>query len=307
MIACMEVQAMKRSPKNKRPDSTRKIHGKVKRKKRKLSYFRKMILIIGGIILSAVIAAEIFIFSPIKNPHKHNKIEDPKNQTEAESRKDLEPEVDITDMDNLPEQVLSDVGPLNVCILDVPALCQNPELPTGCESCCATMALNYIGVQTDMATVASLIPRQEIESREGRLFGPNPEELFVGSPFESFHCFGCFENVMIDAVNSYFDGVCAQKVYGSLEDFCTEFIDRNQTVMIWATMNMRAISYTSHWTLPDGNEYYWPGGEHCLLLIGYDEYYYYLNDPMEGAMVAYPKEVVQSVYEEMGSRAMVIY
>ena len=281
MIACMEVQAMKRSPKNKRPHSTRKISRKVKRKKRKLSYFGKMILIIASIIFIGVVALEMIILFPGKRSF---------NEKLTKTEPDTEPEENYDSV-----------------ILNVPPLCQNPKLPTGCESCCATMALQYIGIQTDMETVASIIPRQNLESREGRLFGPDPEEIFAGSPFETFHCFGCFENVMIDAVNSYFDGVCAQKVYGSLEDFCTEFIDRNQTVMIWATMNMRAISYTSHWTLPDGNEYYWPSGEHCLLLIGYNEYYYYLNDPMEGAMVAYPKEVVQSVYEEMGSRAMVIY
>ncbi len=282
MIACMEVQAMKCSPKQKRLDSTRKSNGKRKRKKRRLSYFGKMILLIGSLILAAVIVAELIIIFPPKNHHKENKTDDPDIQTEQETQYD-------------------------VCILDVPALCQNPSLPTGCESCCAAMALNYIGIQTDMETVASILPMQNLESREGRLFGPNPEEIFVGSPFESFHCFGCFENVIINAVNSYYDGICAQKIYGTLDDFCMEFIDRKQPVMIWATMNMRAISYTSHWTLPDGSEYYWPSGEHCLLLVGYDEYYYYLNDPMEGAMVAYPKEEVQSVYEEMGNRAMVIY
>lgn len=273
---------MKRLPNNKRPNLTRNSSRKVKRKKRKLSYFGRMILIIGGIVLATVIVAELLIFFPIKKTNEYYKTDEQKNQTEYETEE-------------------------AVCILDVPALSQNPGLPTGCESCCVTMALNDIGVEIDMKTIASLIPRQELESREGHLFGPNPEEWFVGSPFESFHSFGCFENVMIDVVNSYFDEVCAQKVYGSLEDFCTEYINRNQTVIIWATMNMRPISYTSHWMLPDGSEYYWPGGEHCLLLVGYDEYYYYLNDPMEGAMVAFPKKVVQSVYEEMGSRAMVIY
>lgn len=242
---------------------------KKKKYSRKFSYFGKMFLIISCVVLTGVIGLEILI--------------------------------------NLPEQEYVPDNDSPMMILDVAPLCQLPALPTGCESCTAAMALNYIGVRADMETIASLIPQQNLVIKEGRLFGPNPETVFAGSPFESFHCFGCFENVIIDAVNSYFDGVYAQKIYGTLEDFCTEFIDRNQPVMIWATMNMREISYTSHWTLEDGTEYYWPGGEHCLLLIGYDEYYYYLNDPMEGAMVAYPKEVVQSVYEEMGSHAMVIY
>ncbi len=282
---------MKRSPKHKRLDSTRKSNGKIKQKKRRLSYFGKMILLIACFIFVGILAVELLTLIPIMKSKKDNSfvMENPDH-----------PAMENYDLPNYGEENYT-------VILDVEPLCQNPLLPTGCESCSAAMALNYIGVDTDMETVAMILPKQPVESKEEKLFGPDPEQFFAGSPFDTFHCFGCFENVIINAVNDYYGNIRAQKVYGSLEDFCVEFVDRGQPVIIWATMNMKAVSYTSHWTLPDGTEYYWPGGEHCMLLIGHDEFDYYLNDPLEGAMVAYPKELVEAAYEEMGSRAVVIY
>ena len=64
--------------------------------------------------------------------------------------------------------------------------------------------------------------------------------------------------------------------------------------------------YQVSWELSDGTTFTWPGHEHCMLLIGYDEDFYYFNDPISGACLSFKKELSEKRFEEIGSRAVVI-
>ncbi len=45
-----------------------------------------------------------------------------------------------------------------------------------------------------------------------------------------------------------------------------------------------------------------------MLLMGFDENYYYFCDPLsQGAVVSYEKSLVEQRYEEMGRQAVVVY
>ena len=45
----------------------------------------------------------------------------------------------------------------------------------------------------------------------------------------------------------------------------------------------------------------------CLILVGYDDQYYYFNDPYQsGGLKAYARSVVEARYAAMGSQAVVI-
>ena len=57
----------------------------------------------------------------------------------------------------------------------------------------------------------------------------------------------------------------------------------------------------------DGSLFTWLANEHCLVLTGYDESSYYLNDPSGGgASVSYPKALVEARYNDFSSQALVI-
>lgn len=63
----------------------------------------------------------------------------------------------------------------------------------------------------------------------------------------------------------------------------------------------------NRWTLEDGTQFQWLAGEHCLVLVGADEDYYYFNDPDYGdEVIGYEKELVQQRYDELGRQAIVI-
>lgn len=195
--------------------------------------------------------------------------------------------------------------PANAMILQVPTLSQYPELPTGCEATAATMALNYIGCPTYLETFASLLPRQNLEFRGNEIYGADPNEFFIGDPAKEANSFGCFENVIINTINHNYGNCHAEKAYGSLEDLCA-YIQEDVPVLIWATMEMQDVVYRASWILPNGTKFTWPGHEHCMLLVGYDNEMFYFNDPRSGSCVGYDKELSELRYEEMGCRAVII-
>ncbi|MBQ0110890.1 MAG: C39 family peptidase, partial [Oscillospiraceae bacterium] len=72
----------------------------------------------------------------------------------------------------------------NAVVIDVEALAQNPEFPTGCESVSAVMALKYAG---HSVTVSKFVDSYLEKSAEfyidgDRKVGPDPNEVFVGNP-----------------------------------------------------------------------------------------------------------------------------
>lgn len=60
------------------------------------------------------------------------------------------------------------------------------------------------------------------------------------------------------------------------------------------------------WTLGDGSTFSWPANEHCMLLIGFDGEYCYLNDPFVGKTVKYDKKLTEKRYCELGKQAVAI-
>ena len=192
--------------------------------------------------------------------------------------------------------------------LEVPKICQYPLLPTGCESVAATMALQYYGEEIDAETFASqwLTCDSHFYVENGITYGPNPNEVFAGNPF-SRNSYGCYAPVIKRAINENSTLCKAEIIEGtSLKDLCDTYIRQGKPLLVWVTMAMKEAYPGNHWTFFDGTEYTWIAGEHCMVLIGYDDRHYYLNDPMSGGTVGYDKTIVEKRYEEMGMQAVYI-
>ena len=192
--------------------------------------------------------------------------------------------------------------------LEVPQICQYPMLPTGCESVAATMVLQYYGDDIEAETFASswLTCNSDFYVENGTTYGPDPNKVFAGNPF-SRNSYGCFAPVIENAVNDNSLVCKAQMIEGeSLNDLCDTYVGQGEPLLIWVTMSMKESYPGNYWTLSDGTQYTWRAEEHCMVLIGYDDRHYYLNDPMSGGTVGYDKAVVEKRYEEMGMQAVYI-
>lgn len=192
--------------------------------------------------------------------------------------------------------------------LEVPQICQYPILPTGCESVAATMVLQYYGEDIQPETFASLwlTCDNNFYYEDDVYYGPDPSRVFAGNPF-SQNSYGCFAPVIEEAINNYSNICKAEAIYGeSLKSLCHTYVSCEKPILIWATMGMKESYAGNVWTLPDGSQYTWIAGEHCLVLVGYDDRHYYLNDPISGGTVGYDKKIVEARYDELGMQAVVI-
>lgn len=193
-------------------------------------------------------------------------------------------------------------------MLNVPLLCQYPELPTGCEATAAAMVLQYYGINITAEDFARnwLACDANFYSINGIRYGPDPNEVFAGDPFSEY-AYGCYATPIVSAVNKNSTQCKAWKITDeSLETLCAKYIDEGKPLLIWATMGMKQSEQGNSWYLQNGTEFTWIAGEHCLVLVGYNEDYYFLNDPQTGGTVAYKKEIVELRFQELGSQAVYI-
>ena len=196
--------------------------------------------------------------------------------------------------------------PANHILLNVPSLCQYPNLPTGCEATAAAMLLQFYGMDITPEQFASewLDYDDTYYYSDGNLVRSHPNNCFIGNPFTT-NSYGCYAPVIAKAINdnqTLFTATIVDAM--NVASLCEQYICQGTPVLIWATMDMAPSKKGNTWFLADGTPFTWISGEHCLVLVGYDSDYYYLNDPQKGVTVSYPKEIVELRYRELGMQAV---
>ena len=194
-------------------------------------------------------------------------------------------------------------------LLDAEDLSQFPHYPTGCESVAAVMALRYCGIDMTIdAFIDNHLPcSSDFYEQDGIRYGPDPYTVFVGDP-RAESSYGCMSPVIKQGLESCLNGEKQIIDCGgmSLDELCHRYIDNEHPVILWATMDMGEATAGNSWFLPDGRFFVWTAGEHCLLLVGYDDHNYYFNDPRYGETIIYNQEDTERAYAALGKQALVI-
>lgn len=214
-------------------------------------------------------------------------------------------------------------NPENISVLDVPVphadtkrknyidvvpILQKPELPSGCEVTSLTMLLNYIGFNVDKLTIAdNYLPKGEYRKSDYN-------KVFVGNP-RSILAYGCTAEVIAETAEKYLreydtenkwqvkdiTGCSIETLYSSIDSGCP--------AVVWASIDMgEIIPDFVVWTDEEtGNKISWYGGEHCLLLTGYDrdEQLVYVNDPLHGS-VSYDMKIFETRFMQMNNNAVIV-
>ena len=193
--------------------------------------------------------------------------------------------------------------------LSVPYLSQKDLLPTGCEIVSAMMLLQYYEEPVSLDEMLSHLPCEPLSESNGTLYGPHPDEAFVGNPLTP-EGFGCYPPVICRALQEILgDSALVQNTTGSsLQELSTRFLSAGTPVLIWATINMEPSSQGKSWIVRStGKEFTWRRQEHCLVLTGFDQTYYYLNDPYNGnGKIKVAKKLLEERYQEMGRRSLAV-
>lgn len=200
-------------------------------------------------------------------------------------------------------------GIVTKVLLGTPYLSQ-VGYPTGCESASAVMLLLNAGYQTSIGNfIDNALDIGYLYYQNGYLYGPDPNQAFIGDP-RSSHGYGCYAPVITNALNRILNqNHTAKNITGaSFSSLLTNYIDKGTPVAVWATINMIATEPGTQWIVPETGAWFtWKKHEHCLVLVGYDDQYYYMNDPYKNnGLRAYSRAVVEARYAALGSQAVVI-
>ncbi len=193
--------------------------------------------------------------------------------------------------------------------LHVTPMAQFPLFPTGCESVAAVMALHHAGEPLTVADFVDYYLEKDTNFYwDARYFhGPDPRLVFAGDP-RTTSSYGCMAPVIEKAMIRYLgSGERVQNATGAtLSELCQRYVAQGVPVCVWVSIHMLEIVPTATWITPAGEEYTWPGNEHCMLLVGYDEEHYYFNDPWEGEEVVYSRALSEERYDTMGRQALAV-
>lgn len=140
------------------------------------------------------------------------------------------------------------------------------------------------------------------------LYGSNPFEVFVGHPAKDYDegSYGCYAPPIITALNIL--NIKCRDISGCGQEELLNYISNGDPIVVWGTYNGRDIVYLDEWTYPDNSgSYVNLKGEHCMVLIGYDDDKVYLNDPIAGKKVTQTKEQFFKNWDILYRQAIQIY
>jgi uncharacterized protein YvpB len=235
---------------------------------------------------------------------------------EAPATKD-EPTQPVTTVPPVTSAATADEPAADGHKIDIEAMFQD-ELESGCEVYAAVTLLHYYGYEADELEFAEkYVPKSTNYSDGDGYYGPDLNSAFAGEPEFGY---GAYAPVLKRAINDYLadnDSEAEAEVERglTLAELCERYISRDDPVMVWVTTDMELPEEFITWTVDYvdenataeiGDEFSWPTTEHCMLLTGYDDEYYYFADSLEGITVSYEREQCERVFEELGSQAVVL-
>ena len=186
-------------------------------------------------------------------------------------------------------------------IEDVITFNQYPNYPTGCESVALYILLRYYDVDVTVDDIISKLPKGDIPYyKDEVLYGGNPYLEFVGSPYSS-DSFGVFDVPIYNVALQYKEGIVSGK--GNDLDTVLGIVSQGRPVMVWTSMYL-ALPYVSRsWIYPETNEIInWPANEHAVVIVGFNEDYVIISDPIDGKIKYQDRNLFESRYNYYGKR-----
>lgn len=186
--------------------------------------------------------------------------------------------------------------------------------PMGCEAASGTMLLRYYGYDVSMADVVAAVPSGKGKYQIGDTwYAADPFEEFVGDPrnTSSEGAYGCFAKPLATGM-SKFAGDRVTDISGCTVEELFRHISQGRPAVIWGASNEATLTDGVSWQCVDKNgkstgKYFQEiKREHCMVLVGYDSEYVYLNDPSHNAYLAQNKDLFISNWIKLYSQAIVI-
>lgn len=189
-----------------------------------------------------------------------------------------------------------------------PLILQLPELPRGCEVTVLAMLLQEAGVNVDKMELASKVRKDTtpFQKSGGKTYFGNPHDGFVGDMYTFDNPgLGVYHEPIAELAEQYLPGRIADLTGTSFNHLLWTVGQGMPTWVIHTTLYDEVPAHAWRtWQTPSGPvdvTYY----EHSLLVIGYDQQYVYVHDPL-GRKDKISRDAFQRGWEQMGSQAITV-
>lgn len=182
--------------------------------------------------------------------------------------------------------------------------------PTGCEAVSATMVLKYKGYDVEAEDIVKSTKNgsKKYQDKNGIWYGANPFKEFVGNPELRLAngSYGVFAEPIAKAMSKY-AGDKVEDISGCAEEELFAYVSNGNPIVVWCVKNAGDLQKGVEWKYDDGSGSFQELiGEHCAVLIGYDEEYVYLNDPSAGENVKQDKDKFIYNWKKLYSQAILV-
>ena len=165
------------------------------------------------------------------------------------------------------------------------------------------MLLNYYGASVTPHDVISVLPKGALPySKEGTIYGGNPEIEFIGNPY-SLNSYGVYEKPLATVANKYKAGI--NIATGTDFDTILEIVGTGKPVLVWTSMYLAAPYISTSWIYePTGETIYWKANEHAVVIIGYTPDKVIIADPIGGTAKYQSLSIFRERYNYYGKKAL---
>ena len=204
----------------------------------------------------------------------------------------------------LEEQAIVTEAPTQV-LLDVPLLNQMdyPILYNGCEVTSLTMILQYNNVDVSKNDVAAWLPSVPIIYENG-LRG-NPNDAFVGDITGYNSGFSVYHGPIAALAANFVSSDRIKDITGSPFEAVIDALSQGYPVWTITSTSYAPVADMEVWQTPTG-EVSISYNEHSVVVVGYDDNYFYVNDPYGQKNQAVEKSAFIASWEQFGSQAIYI-
>lgn len=204
----------------------------------------------------------------------------------------------------LEEQAIVTEAPTQV-LLDVPLLNQMdyPILYNGCEVTSLTMILQYNNVDVSKNDVAAWLPSVPIIYENG-LRG-NPNDAFVGDITGYDSGFSVYHGPIAVLAANFVSSDRIKDITGSPFEAVIDALNQGYPVWTITSTSYAPVADMEVWQTPTG-EVSISYSEHSVVVVGYDDTFFYVNDPYGKKNQPVEKNAFIATWEQFGSQAIYI-
>ncbi len=194
-------------------------------------------------------------------------------------------------------------------LLSVPFIHQLPELLRGCEVTSLTMLLQYININVDKMTLAEQIEKDMTPYRivDGVIYFGDPSFGFLGSMTDKNKTgYGANHAPIYRLLQKYIKDRAIDITGSEFEDIYY-FLNENAPVWVITNTDLKKLNSSEFytWQTPSSKTITATNKEHSVLIVGYDEQYIYINDPLySNANRKVNKKDFIEAWEQMGHQAV---